>query len=148
VILRKVDGYDSAVIQDVIAEGIQEFGIEERVKGKITIKPNVVMAHHKLAPSAFTRVEFLDGLIGAVSNLSGRNAEISLAEKTGFGLPTSRMFRRAGYGRLKKKHGIRLIALEEERNETKQRFEPRADGLPQVEHRHPQGQGTDGESQL
>lgn len=88
-------GYNPEFIQGVIAEGMEDLGIREKARGKITIKPNVVMAHHKLAPSAFTRAEFLDGLIGAVREFSGGSAEVSLAEKSGVGLPTSRMFRRA-----------------------------------------------------
>ena len=111
-------GYNPEFIQGVIAEGMEDLGIREKARGKITIKPNVVMAHHKLAPSAFTRAEFLDGLIGAVREFSGESAEVSLAEKSGIGLPTSRMFRRAGYVRLKKKHGIKLLPLEEHRKTT------------------------------
>ena len=33
---------------------------------RVTIKPNVVMAHRKTAPSAFTRPEFLTGLLSAL----------------------------------------------------------------------------------
>jgi uncharacterized protein (DUF362 family) len=118
VILRKVPGYNPEFIQGIIAEGMEDLGIREKARGKITIKPNVVMAHHKLAPSAFTRAEFLDGLIGAVRKSSGGSAEVSLAEKSGVGLPTSRMFRRAGYIRLKKRHKIKLLPLEEHKKTT------------------------------
>lgn len=115
VILRRVQEYNPEVIQNIITEGLDELGVDKRAKKNITIKPNVVLAHHKVAPSAYTRPEFLDGLIGALRISFRENSKITIAEKTGAGLPTSRMFRRAGYGYLKKRHGIRLLPLEEDK---------------------------------
>ncbi|MCJ7579654.1 MAG: DUF362 domain-containing protein [Candidatus Aminicenantes bacterium] len=115
VLLRRVSEYDPETIQKIITEGIDELGIEKTTRNRITIKPNVVMAHPKLAPSAFTRPEFLDGLIGSLQTLRGPSSKITIAEKTGAGIPTSRMFRRAGYVRLKNLHGIKLLPLEEDK---------------------------------
>lgn len=42
-------------------------------------------------------------------------SKITITEKSGTGLPTSRMFRRAGYTRLKKQHRIKLLPLEEDK---------------------------------
>jgi len=113
VILRTVPDYDPSRIKQVIREGMEEFGLAGPDRSRITIKPNVVMAHHKTAPSAFTRPEFLDGLIAAL--LDGKNPRpmITITEKCGAGIPTSRMFRRAGYYPLKKKHRINLLPIEE-----------------------------------
>jgi uncharacterized protein (DUF362 family) len=113
VILRRLPVYDPKKIEGIIREGLDEFDLTSKIQGQITIKPNVVMAHHKIAPAAFTRPEFLDGLLGAITN-SGENAKkITVAEKCGAGLPTTRMFRRAGYYRLKRNHKIRLLPIEE-----------------------------------
>jgi len=115
VILRRVPEYDPARIRQVIREGIEELGLAGRVRGRITVKPNTVMAHPKLTPSAFTRAEFMDGLLGAIGDLSNGAGRVTVTEKSGAGIPTSRMFRRAGYYRLKKKHRVRILPLEEDR---------------------------------
>lgn len=118
VILRRVADYDPAVIQKVIREGLDEFGLTEEVRGRITIKPNVVMAHPKVAPSAFTRSEFVDGALRALNERKKDGLKVTIAEKCGAGLPTSRMFRRAGYYKLKKTHRFKLSPIEEARKET------------------------------
>jgi len=113
VLLRFVPDYDPFRIKQVIQDGLAEFGLSETPHSDITIKPNVVMAHHQIAPSAFTRSEFLDGLIQALQNGRSPASKITVTEKCGAGIPTSRMFRRAGYYSLKKKHKIKLQPIEE-----------------------------------
>lgn len=113
VILRAVPGYDPSRIKHVIREGLEEFGLARSERPRITIKPNVVMAHRKIAPSAYTRPEFLDGLIQALYEDNAIPPNITISEKCGAGIPTSRMFRRAGYYPLKKKHRIKLLPIEE-----------------------------------
>jgi len=118
VILRNVPTYNPETIKKVIREGLRDFGLVSRIKGNITIKPNVVMAHLKIAPSAFTRSEFLDGLISALKEEKKGDIKITVAEKTGAGLPTSRMFKHAGYPSLKKNHKIKLLPIEESKKRT------------------------------
>jgi uncharacterized protein (DUF362 family) len=115
VILRRVPGYDAALIRQVIREGLEELGLGGRVRGRVTVKPNIVMSHPKLTPSAFTRAEFVDGLLGAIEDTAGAGTRFVVTEKSGAGIPTSRMFRRAGYYRLKRKHRVRILPLEEDR---------------------------------
>ena len=115
VLLRRVPEYNPKIIQKVISEGMEELGIEKTARENITIKPNGVMAHHKLAPSAFTRPEFLDGLLRSLQTRHVPGTKITITEKTGAGMPTSRLFRRAGYRRLKKHHSIKLLPLEEDK---------------------------------
>src|SRR4030042_655582 len=115
VILRRGYVYDPSLVARIIREGIDECGVASRIKGKVTIKPNVVMAHHKVTPSAYTRPEFLDGLLTALEEKAQGGPEISVAEKCGAAIPTSRMFRRAGYYRLRKKHRFKLQPIEEAR---------------------------------
>ncbi len=118
VILRAVPDYDPVRIARVIREGLEEFGLTGSERSRITIKPNVVMAHHKIAPSAYTRPEFLDGLIQALKEGNPDPPEITVTEKCGAGIPTSRMFRRADYPALKKKHRIKLLPIEEAKKRT------------------------------
>jgi len=113
VLLRAVPDYNPTRIKQVIQEGLEEFGLSGAHHSDITIKPNVVMAHHRIAPSAFTRSEFLDGLIQALHDGRDPSPKITITEKCGAGIPTSRMFRRAGYFSLKKKHHIKLLPIEE-----------------------------------
>ncbi|UCE42553.1 MAG: DUF362 domain-containing protein [Candidatus Aminicenantes bacterium] len=118
VYIRAVPDYDPSRIKQVIQDGLAEFGLSGAHPSDITIKPNVVMAHNKIAPSAFTRSEFMGGLIQALQD--GRNPapKITVTEKCGAGIPTSRMFRRAGYFSLKKRHKIKLQTIEESRKKT------------------------------
>jgi uncharacterized protein (DUF362 family) len=76
------------------------------------------MAHHKVTPSAYTRPEFLDGLFTALESVGSQEYTVTVAEKCGAAIPTSRMFRRAGYYRLKKKHRIKLLPIEEAAKKT------------------------------
>lgn len=115
VILRRVPDYDPALIRGVIREGIAELGLAGRVRGRITVKPNIVMSHPKLTPSAFTRAEFMDGLLGAIEDTAPETSRVIVTEKSGAGIPTSRMFRRAGYYKLRKGHRVRILPLEEDR---------------------------------
>ncbi len=118
VIIKKAPDYNPETINKIIQEGLEDFGLAPQIKGRITIKPNVVMAHPKIAPSAFTRAEFLDGLLGALEKKKTEELRMTIAEKTGAGLPTARMFRRAGYPKLKKKHKLKLLAIEESKRRT------------------------------
>ncbi len=120
VIIRKVPDYDPKIIKKIIQEGIKDFGLAPQIKGRITIKPNVVIAHPKMAPSAFTRAEFIDGLLGALEAEKRDEINTVLSEKSGAGLPTARMFRRAGYHKLKKKHKTKLRPIEEAKKKTVQ----------------------------
>lgn len=113
VILRSVPDYDPSRIKKVIREGFAELGLAGSNPSRIAVKPNVVMAHHEIAPSAFTRPEFLSGLIAALLDGKNTRPKITITEKCGAGIPTSRMFRRAGYHALKKKHGIKILPIEE-----------------------------------
>lgn len=118
VIIRRASSYDPSLIKKLVVEGLEEFGLTPSLRGHVTIKPNVVMSHPKVAPSAFTRSEFLDGLLRAFEEKGDRNSRFVIAEKSGTGLPTTRMFRRSGYYRLKKNHRVKLLPIEEAKKKT------------------------------
>lgn len=118
VILRRCPDYDSGRIREIISEGLAELGVAPRVRGRVTIKPNVVFAHRKVAPAAFTRSEFMDGLLSALEGRAAPDTTFTIAERCGTAIPTSRMFRHAGYYRLRKKHRVRLVAIDEAKKVT------------------------------
>ncbi len=113
VILRLMPDYDPEKIAVVVREGLAALGLSRRIGGRVVIKPNVVMAHRKIAPSAYTRPEFMDGVLRALRADAAAGASFTIAEKSGAGLPTPRFFRRAGYRALRKAHPVRLLAIEE-----------------------------------
>ena len=115
VILRQAPDYDPERIRSVIKKGLEELCLVPSSYQHIPIKPNMVMAHHKVAPSAYIRPEFLDGLVQALQDSDCNRPQITITEKCGAGIPTTRMFRRAGYFKLKKKHTIKLLPIEEAR---------------------------------
>jgi uncharacterized protein (DUF362 family) len=118
VLIRKCPQYDPQAIGKIIREGLEEFDLGLKIQGQITIKPNVVVAHSKVAPSAFTRHEFIDGLLHSLEKQEKGNSTIAIAEKCGVGIPTSRMFRRAGYYKLKKEHKLKILPIEQARKKT------------------------------
>jgi len=110
VFIGRCDSYDPAAIAGVIRRGLDALGAEIP-SGRITIKPNVVFAHHIHARHCYTRPEFMEGLLEVIG--PGRERTVNIVEKSGAGAPTARMFARAGYRRLRRP-GVRLHAAEEE----------------------------------
>ena len=74
VLLRRCDKYDPDQIANIVKEGMEELGIKPF--GKILMKPNVVVAHKEIFPYAFTRKEFLDGVIIAIKKQAENGTEI------------------------------------------------------------------------
>jgi uncharacterized protein (DUF362 family) len=105
VFIGRCEEYDVTEMARVMREGMRALGIE-KISGKVTIKPNVVMAHNKVADSCFTRAEFLQALISIVGT------DVIIMERSGIGMPTRRAFRRAGYSEL---NNVQLYPTEENR---------------------------------
>ena len=76
VILRRCGDYDPAKIQRIIQEGMEALNL--RPHGRTMVKPNTVIAHPRYYPHAFTRPEFLDGLMGALKARDGGISELSM----------------------------------------------------------------------
>ena len=76
VLIMRCDDYDSYKIAGIVKEGMQE--LEVTPSGKILLKPNVVLAHPEVFPYAFTRKEFLDGVIAATKEIAKDVKEISV----------------------------------------------------------------------
>lgn len=113
VILRHCAAYDPDLIAQIIREGMDELGV--RPRGKTMVKPNTVIAHQQFFPHAFTRSEFLDGLLLAIKSRSDDISDLYVGERCGITLPTRYAFAMAKYPRVLRKHGVRAEYFDEGR---------------------------------
>jgi uncharacterized protein (DUF362 family) len=111
VIIRRCEVYDADRIAGIVKEGMEELGI--RPEGRILLKPNVVMAHPEIFPYAFTRKEFLDGVIAATKSRAHHVKEIAVGERSGITIPTRFNFKNAGYPEIIRKHKIKAYYFDE-----------------------------------
>ena len=112
VILRRCDAYDPDRIAGIIGEGIQELGV--RPWGRTLVKPNTVIAHQRYFHHAFTRSEFLDGLLAALRQHGNEIDELAVGERCGITIPTRYAFAEAGYNRVLRRHRVRVRYFDEE----------------------------------
>lgn len=111
VILRRCESYDPDRIRGIVREGMQALG--DLPKGKVLIKPNGVIAHPELFPHAFTRAEFLDGVLGATRDVSPELSELAVGERCGITMPTRMSFTGAGWHAPIAKHNARAYYFDE-----------------------------------
>ena len=111
VLIRRCDEYDPDRIATIVKEGMRELGVTP--SGNILLKPNVVLAHPEFFPYAFTRQEFLDGVIAATKELANDVKEISVGERSGITVSTRYNFKNAGYPEVIKKHQIKAHYFDE-----------------------------------
>jgi uncharacterized protein (DUF362 family) len=111
VIIMRCDEYDPEKIAGIIKAGMTELGIKP--SGKILLKPNVVLAHQEVFPHAFTRKEFLDGVIAATREMAQDAEEIAVGERSGITIATRYNFKNAGYPEVFKKHKIKTYYFDE-----------------------------------
>jgi uncharacterized protein (DUF362 family) len=111
VLIMRCDHYDAKKIADIVKAGMQELGVTP--SKKILLKPNVVLAHPEVFPHAFTRSEFLDGVIAATKELAQDVEEIAVGERSGITIPTRYSFKHAGYPAVLKKHKIKAYYFDE-----------------------------------
>jgi uncharacterized protein (DUF362 family) len=113
VIIRKCAEYDPDRISGIVKEGMEELGV--RPSGKILLKPNVVIAHPEIFPHAFTRKEFLDGVISATKAMAHGAEEIAVGERSGITIPTRFNFKMAGYPEVIRRQKIKAYYFDETR---------------------------------
>jgi len=111
VLIMRCETYDADKIHGIIKEGMEEMGV--RPTGRILLKPNVVIAHPEVFPHAFTRKEFLDGVISATKAKAEKAREIAVGERSGITMPTRWTFKNAGYPEVFKKHSIKVHYFDE-----------------------------------
>lgn len=113
VIIRRCRDYNPDKIAGIIREGMEE--LNAKPAGKVLLKPNVVIAEPELFPNAFTRSEFLDGVISAVREQGENIKKLTVGERSGITIPTRFSFKSAGYLRVLKKHKIKADYFDEEK---------------------------------
>lgn len=111
VILRHCESYDAAGIALLIGEGMDALGV--RPHGRTMVKPNVVAAHSTAFTHAFTRPEFLDGLLAALRERGEAIDELYVGENSGIKMPTRYSFAMARYPAVLRKHGARAEYFDE-----------------------------------
>lgn len=111
VIIRRCPRYDPDLIAGIIREGMQELGAVP--KGKVLLKPNVVLAHREVFPYAFTRPEFLEGAIRAAKAQGREVSELAVGERSGITVPTRFCFAQAGYPAVLKRQGVKAYHFDE-----------------------------------
>jgi uncharacterized protein (DUF362 family) len=105
--------YSVEKIDKVIGRALQEIPLKRPLTGKVVIKPNLVMAHPRIATETYTRKEVVEGVIRYVQEKGQAIEAVDVVEKSGLGVTTASMFRYAGYKKLKRKYGVGLRAMEE-----------------------------------
>jgi len=107
--------YNPDTVAGLIETAIPKLNLKKSISGRIVIKPNLVMAHPKVATEGYTRAEVVEGLIRFLKKDGMTPGSIRIVEKSGLGVTTAAAFRYAGYKKLARKFGIKLIAMEESR---------------------------------
>jgi uncharacterized protein (DUF362 family) len=113
VLIMRCDDYDPNKIGGIIKEGMEELGV--RPKGRTILKPNTVMADQEVFPHAFTRKEFIEGVIIAAKDKGDNDTELFLGERSGITVPTRLCFKRAGYLEVTKRHRVKPSYFDEVR---------------------------------
>jgi uncharacterized protein (DUF362 family) len=111
VLLFRCDDYDPARIARIIGDGMDRLGI--RPRGRTMVKPNCVVAHRDFFPHAFTRPEFLDGLLTALQARGEAMTDLSVGERCGITIPTRYPFASAGYPPVLRRHRVRAAYFDE-----------------------------------
>jgi uncharacterized protein (DUF362 family) len=111
VLIMRCERYEPDLIAGIVRDGMRELGV--RPTGKILLKPNVVMAHPEIFPYAFTRKEFLDGVLAATKDCAQDASDIAVGERSGITIPTRYNFKNAGYPEVIKKHRARTYYFDE-----------------------------------
>ena len=113
VIIRHCDEYDPGRIRSIIRGGLEELDLSP--SGRTLVKPNVVASGPQF-PHAYTRPEFVEGVLMALRDRGGdRIDELAVGERCGITLPTRAAFGQADYYPMFKRTGAAHYHFEEER---------------------------------
>jgi uncharacterized protein (DUF362 family) len=118
VYLGSCSDYNADRISSIVEQALEKVSLLKSITGKIVIKPNLVMAHPKVATEGYTRKEVIEGILKILPKKGKDIEKIDIVEKSGLGVTTASMFRYAGYGKLKQKYKVKLRAMEAGRRKT------------------------------
>ena len=112
VIIRSCEDYDVHAIRTIIREGLEELGL--RPWGHTLVKPNLV-ASGNMFPHAYTRPEFMEGVLLALRDRDGGEVtELAVGERGGITMPTRYIYHGAGYDEMLQRLKVRRYCFEEE----------------------------------
>ncbi|MEO1271742.1 MAG: DUF362 domain-containing protein, partial [Myxococcota bacterium] len=112
VILRHCPNYNVSRIRAMVREGLDTLNL--RPFGRTLIKPNVVASGDDF-PHAYTRPEFMEGVVRALQDRADEDLEeLAIGERCGITMPTRYAYQNAGYYEMAKRAGVKLIHFEEE----------------------------------
>jgi uncharacterized protein (DUF362 family) len=112
VILRRCGDYDPERIRRLTGEALD--ALDLRPHGRTLVKPNAV-ASGRYFPNAYTRPEFLEGVLQALVDRGAAMRSLTLGERCGITVPTRFAFSEAGYYALGRRvPGLRFSHFEEE----------------------------------
>jgi uncharacterized protein (DUF362 family) len=115
VILARCESYDADEIADIVHRGLQELDLQPT--GKTVVKPNIVIAHEKYFKHAYTRAEFVEGVVMATkrraAETDAKMESLKVAERCGITIPTRMAFSQAGYKQMARRQKVPLVNLEE-----------------------------------
>lgn len=111
VILRKCSEYDPTRIEELTAQALDS--LELRPFGRTLLKPNVVASGPHF-PHAYTRPEFMEGVIRALQSRAREDIqEIAIGERCGITMPTRFAYKHAGYYEMAERVGAPLYHFDE-----------------------------------
>jgi uncharacterized protein (DUF362 family) len=111
VLIMRCDDYDPVRISKIVQAGMERLGATPY--GRILLKPNVVLAHPDVFPYAFTRKEFLEGVILATKAKAKEAKEIAVGERSGITIATRFNFKNAGYPEVIKRQKVKTYYFDE-----------------------------------
>ncbi len=95
VIISACPNYDSGRIRRILREGMEMLDL--RPFGRTLVKPNVVASGDQF-PNAYTRPEFIEGMLMALKDRAeGGLEELAVGERCGITMPTRYAFKNANY---------------------------------------------------
>lgn len=111
VILRHCSEYDPERIEQIAGDGLDALGLVPH--GRTLVKPNVVAAG-EFFPHAYTRPEFVEGVLRALKKRGNGITELAVGERSGITMPTRFTFKNAGYYEMARRVGdVKLYHFEE-----------------------------------
>lgn len=111
VIIQACEKYDVDKIEKIVLGGLDSLSLTP--SGRVLLKPNVVASGDKF-PHAYTRPEFIEGVIRAIKSKAKETEEIAVGERCGITVPTRYAFKNAGYYDVFKRTKVKHYHFEEE----------------------------------